>query len=277
MVYTEAVKMRIRHATAELFLPLLALVAAGSAQTQKPAAAPAFEVVSIKHTGNSRDGSWSDGRTTHARPLRTLAYRGVKLSGEAPLDDILQFAYSPLVKPWRYEGPHQGVNHDAEYYQIEAIAPAGTMIDGARAMLRTALAERLGFRYHVVDRDAPIYVLVRGNSELKLAPSTETEPNPGARQMGAFKNKSASLADFAGFLWALMDREVVDRTGIQGLYKFDVDWSKEIGETIGQYGPHGDPAIALAGVKRLGLKLEPRKELQKVMVVDRVNKEPTPN
>jgi len=276
MVYTEAIKMRIRTIAPGLSLSLLAFVAAGSPQTQKPAAAPAFEVVSLKHTGNLQDGGRYEGGRTYVRPYRSLQYRGVKLSGEMPLDFILQFAYSPLVKPWRLEGP-QWVQHNEEFYQIEAIAPAGTTIDGARAMLRTALAQRLGFQYHLVDRDTPIYALVRGTGELKLTPSTEPEPNPGARHMFVFKNKSASLADFAGFLWSLTDREVLDKTGIQGLYKFDVDWSKEMQDSMQDYGRSGNPAIAREGLKRMGLKLEPRKEPLKVMVVDRVNKEPTPN
>jgi uncharacterized protein (TIGR03435 family) len=74
-----------------------------------------------------------------------------------------------------------------------------------------------------------------------------------------------------------MDREVVDKTGLSGQYKFDVDWSKEIGATMGEFGRHGDPTIVLTGVKGLGLKLEPRKEPLKVMVVDRLNKVPAPN
>src|ERR1035437_6442958 len=276
MVYAEAIKMRIRTIATALFLSQLGFVAAGSAQTQKPAVAPAFEVVSLKHTGNLQDGGRYEGGRTYVRPYRSLQYRGVKLSGEMPLDFILQFAYSPLVKPWRLEGP-QWVQHNEEFYQIEAIAPAGTTIDGARAMLRTALAQRLGFQYHLVDRDTPIYALVRGTGELKLTPSTEPEPNPGARHMFVFKNKSASLADFAGFLWSLTDREVLDNTGIQGLYKFDVDWSREMQDSMQDYGRSGNPAIAREGLKRMGLKLEPRKEPLKVMVVDRVNKEPTPN
>jgi uncharacterized protein (TIGR03435 family) len=267
---------RLTAVAAGFSLSLLLIAVAGSAQTRKPAAAPAFEVVSLKHTGNLQDGGRSEGGRTYVRPFRSLQYRGVKLSGEMPLDFILQFAYSPLVKPWRFEGP-EWVKHNEEFYQIEAIAPAGTTIDGARAMLRTALAQRLGFQYHMVDRDTPIYALVRGTGELKLTPSTEPEPNPGAMRMGAFKKKSASLEVFASFLSSLTDHEVFDKTGIQGLYKFDVDWSKEIQDSMQDYGRSGNPAIARERVKSLGLKLEPRKEPLKVMVVDHVNKEPTPN
>ena len=46
---------------------------------------------------------------------------------------------------------------------------------------------------------------------------------------------------------------------------------------MGEFGRHGDPTIVLTGVKGLGLKLEPRKEPLKVMVVDRLNKVPAPN
>ena len=101
--------------------------------------------------------------------------------------------------------------------------------------------------------------------------------------MGAFRNKSATLADFATFVSAIAGRDVIDKTGIQERYKFDVDWSKEIQNEIqaGNWDPRnpgrGDPAIALAGVKRLGLRLEPAKEIRKILVVDRVNKMPTRN
>jgi uncharacterized protein (TIGR03435 family) len=220
------------------------------------------------------DGGRIEGGRHYTRPMRSLQYKGVRLSGEIVLGSIFWVAYSPLVKPWHFEGPNW---MNEEYFQVEAIAPAGTTFDGARAMLRTALEERLGLKYHLADRDTAIYALLRGTGELKLAPATEPEPNPGAMQMGAFKKKSASLAGFAEFLSSLMDREVVDKTGLAGQYKFDVDWSKEIGATMGEFGQHGDPTVVLTGVKRLGLRLEARKEALKVMVVDRLNKEPTPN
>lgn len=267
--------MRSRTTIARLCLVVIALTAA--AQAQKPgAAAPAFEVVSLKHTGKLGDGGRDEGGRHYVRPFRSLQYRGVKLSGEMPLEFLLQFAYAPLVKPWRFDGPDWLKNNE-EFYLIEAIAPAGTTIDGARAMLRTALAERLGLKYHLADRDTPVYALVRGSGDLKLTPSTETEPNPGTHQMAVFKNKSASLADLASFVSSLTDREVVDKTGIQARYRFDLDWSKEVTETMGEFGQHGDPAIVHGGLKRLGLKLEPQKELRKLMVVDHVNKDPTPN
>jgi uncharacterized protein (TIGR03435 family) len=66
---------------------------------------------------------------------------------------------------------------------------------------------------------------------------------------------------------------VFDRTGIQGEYQFDIDWLEQM---QGQLGNDGLPA-ALAGVKRLGLQLEPGKESRKVLVLDQINKHPTEN
>jgi uncharacterized protein (TIGR03435 family) len=122
--------------------------------------------------------------------------------------------------------------------------------------------------------------LTRGSGELRLPRSTEAERNPGYQQWGIFRNKSASLAQLAEFISRIAGRTVVDRTGIQGLYRFDLDWSKQIEnerQSGGSDPRNGFPGIALAEVKHLGLKLEPGKELRKVLVVDHVNKEPTPN
>jgi uncharacterized protein (TIGR03435 family) len=139
-------------------------------------------------------------------------------------------------------------------------------------MLRNALVERLGLQWRLIARDRKILTLLRGNGDLRLVPSTEVEPSSGLHQVGVFRNKSASLADFARFLAAVTDTEVLDNTGITGRYKFDVDQSREIG---GRWG--ANPEIAYTVVRNLGLKLEAGKRTEKTLVVDRVNKEPTAN
>jgi uncharacterized protein (TIGR03435 family) len=178
-----------------------------------------------------------------------------------------QFAFSPLVSPWHLEEQQKGIND--EFYEIDARAPAGTTIDEARVMMRTVLVSRLGLVYHLSEKSTPIYALLRRNGPLKLKPAIGTEPNPGRMRMGAFSRKSASLADFAGFLSNVAGRLVLDRTGMQGQFQFDVDWGAELQES------HGDPSIVLTEVKRIGLKLEPRNEPVKILVIDHVNKMPT--
>jgi len=232
----------------------------GSAQTQKTAKTlPAFEALSLKHAGRFFNGR-------HGRPLR---FEAGKLTGDTRLVVFLYFAY-PL-KPWKYAAP-PWIND--ECYEIGAVAPPGTNEDTARAMLRTALAERLGLKCHLENKETPIYALVTGDVPLKLTPAAPDVRPSGNMQMGMYKNESASLSALAEILSWQLDSEVVDLTGIKGNYKFDLDWSAEL---QGENGPKVDPSVFFRLVKTLGLKLDPRKVPIKFLVVDDVSKEPTPN
>jgi uncharacterized protein (TIGR03435 family) len=258
-----------------LSLLLVALAAHSTAQTHAAAPAePAFEVASLKHVGNVMDGAvvtdlGGGKHQVNFRERRPVKYTGVRLLGEDSLDRILRYAFSPLLTPYHCESLAW---MEDEFYQIEAIAPVGTTIETAGAMLRTVLVQRLGLRWKMVDRERSILNLLRGNGDLKLVPSTEAETDTEFHQVGVFKRKSGSLADLAGFLSMLAGAHVFDKTGITERYKFDEDWSHEI------TGPWGtDPNIAFAVVKKLGLKLEAGKQMQKTLVIERANKEPTPN
>jgi uncharacterized protein (TIGR03435 family) len=70
-----------------------------------------------------------------------------------------------------------------------------------------------------------------------------------------------------------MRREVLDKTGLQGNYQFDLDWSAEVQKE----GADATPDLAIADARHLGLKLESGKEARKFLVVDHVNEKPTPN
>src|ERR1035437_3179260 len=112
----------------------LSFVADAAAQTSKPpVGAPAFEVVSLKHTGNMMDGTRTEGGRTYVRPLRGPQFKGAKLSAVNNLGNIIAFAFAPLVKDRRFEGLDWLY---FECYTIDAIAPPGTTLEGAHAMLR---------------------------------------------------------------------------------------------------------------------------------------------
>jgi uncharacterized protein (TIGR03435 family) len=190
----------------------LALAAPGSGQTGPPER-PRFDVVSLKHTGRYVTGSG----------FQPIYYKGGRLSADTPLISLLQLAY-PL-KPWKVDGAS---SLWMELYSIRAIAPENTKPDDMRAMLRTALEERLGLICHFEDRSGSVYALVPLSGKARLTPAPPGVLPSGDRHMGIFKNRSASLADFAGFLTSMLDREVVDKTGLQGRYTFDIDWTGEI-------------------------------------------------
>ena len=66
---------------------------------------------------------------------------------------------------------------------------------------------------------------------------------------------------------------VLDMTGLQGPYNVHLEWAPE---TSGADAPNG-PSVYTAVQEQLGLKLESRKGLLEVLVVDHAEKAPLPN
>ena len=65
----------------------------------------------------------------------------------------------------------------------------------------------------------------------------------------------------------------MDRTGIDGLYDLDLNYSDEASDQ----GPSNYPGIATALQEQLGLKLESKKALFDMIIVDHAQKIPTEN
>jgi uncharacterized protein (TIGR03435 family) len=77
---------------------------------------------------------------------------------------------------------------------------------------------------------------------------------------------SFSLRSFAGFLGGEVSRVVVDRTGLTGVWDFDLQWSPPD-------AAHPDPdrpSIFTALQEQLGLRLEATTGPVEVLVIDRV-------
>ncbi len=70
-----------------------------------------------------------------------------------------------------------------------------------------------------------------------------------------------------------LDRPVVDMTGIQGVYDFTLNWAPDGAPADG----HSGASIFTALQEQLGLKLEARKIVFKIIVVDHVDKDPSIN
>jgi uncharacterized protein (TIGR03435 family) len=166
-----------------------------------------------------------------------------------------------------------------EVYDIAAVAPDGATKEELMQMLQNMLVQRLGLKCHMEERPTEIYALSVGVGPLKLTPATEEAPSRFLYNPGEFKQQSASLANFVFFLTGQMDREVLDVTGLEGQYAFNLDWKRENAENWVQ-GPRGmmhDPQTIFRVVKTIGLKMEAKKLPLKHLIVDHVNKEPTPN
>ena len=124
--------------------------------------------------------------------------------------------------------------------------------------------------------------MVAGKTGAKLtAADGDPKEDPGMYSTGPFTlyAKNATMADFAGFLQrGVVDRPVLDQTGLTGRYDFGVVWRPEV--PLGGNGNNPPlPAdlesredIYTAIQQELGLKLEATKTATEVLVVDHLEK-----
>ncbi len=87
--------------------------------------------------------------------------------------------------------------------------------------------------------------------------------------------KNVAVMELAHLLQSnVVDRPVVDRTGLQGKYDFVLTWADE--SSLEPEGKSDVAGIFTAVQDQLGLKLSPEKTAVKVMVIDQVE-QPSPN
>ena len=242
----------------------------------KPMAAtanPAFEVATIKP---SRPETQGKAFTMRGRQVLTI---------NTHLSDLITFAYGVHVR--------QIVNAP-EWATQDRFDVAGVPdTEGQpnerqlRIMVQKLLADRFKLTFHRDKQELSVYALVLGRDGAKLAKSV-ADPNglPGLmfRGLGVLPAINASMTDFANVLQgAVMDRPVVDQTGLTGKFDFTLTWTPDDSQFRGmgiRVPPPPDNATApnlfTAIQEQLGLRLESTKAPAEVLVIDRVEK-PTPD
>lgn len=259
--------------------------AACGAFGQSPA--PAFEVVSIKPVnvaGNPfLQGVLSD-LAVCSKPIPNISGNGITMN-VASLCGLILFAYD--YEDYRISGaPAWMAKADPSiYFEIEAKAPLEGVLDLDRAkeMFRTVLADRFQLKFHHETKDAPVYNLVAA----KGGPKLSTQPLPPEGICGDMQARMAAvklpgrvtgtcvpnmdMEQIVYTLTHLLERPVLDKTGLTGKYAFNMRWSPE-GMDPGSDAP---PSIFTAIQEQLGLKLEPAKAPLEFIVIDRAERPST--
>jgi len=141
---------------------------------------------------------------------------------------------------------------DSERRSIVAI-PDDTNKSNFKSMLRQLLAERFKVVTHTQKRRMSVYVLKRRvDSPLKLQ-NSETDGACRADE-GLFAGFGTIQSIAVCFEW-LLNRPVVDETGLSGHYQFKIQYP-------------GSPAVLLNAVREFGLQLIPAQRELEVLVVD---------
>ena len=239
----------------------------------KPMAADAplaFEVATIKLSNPDAPGKLF---TVRGRQVLTI---------NTTLNDLVTFAYDLHVKQIT-GGPDWA---GSQKYDItgQPEAPGIPSITQLRGMIRLMLADRFKLAFHREPREMPVYAIVVGPNGHKLT-KNETIPNglPGLlfRGLGVLPVTNATMGDFAGVLQtAVMDRPVVDKTGLTGRWDFQIRWTPDESQfvSMGVRVPpptndaNAPPGIFTAFTEQLGLKLDPTRAPVDVLVVDKVEK-----
>jgi uncharacterized protein (TIGR03435 family) len=217
----------------------------------------AFEVASVKRS--VPDGS-------HMQSSRLDPGR-VTFSG-ATLGQLIRRAYN--VKEYQVSGP-DWINSDR--FEITAKFPPKYGVDQVLVMLQNLLTERFKVTIRRESKEMPVYALVAGKGGLKIKETEmgqgRTEVSPG--KMSASRTNMAHLADV---LSTLVDRPIIDMTGLTGVFDVKMEWAPEH-SPASENGSADDIYTAIQ--QQLGLRLEPRKAPMDMLVVERAERTPIEN
>ncbi len=158
---------------------------------------------------------------------------------------------------------------ESDHYDILALTPgvAQPSHDEQMAMLRTLLSDRFKLTIHREPKVFPIYALeiAKGGSKLKQSTAAATEQpaliSTVYPQRILLPARNASMADFVSMMQrAILDRPVVDKTGLTGRFDFNLEWAPDESQFGGDVTPAAsDVPIApffTAIQQQLGLRLE---------------------
>jgi uncharacterized protein (TIGR03435 family) len=154
-----------------------------------------------------------------------------------------------------------------------------------KIMVQKLLADRFKLTFHRDKRELSVYALVVSKTGQAKLTKSEGDPNglPALffRGLGNLPARNATMADFAGTMQAaVLDRPVVDQTGLPGRYDFTLTWTPDefqfgaLGVRVPPPTDNADapPNLFTAIQQQLGLRLESTKALAEVFVIDSVEK-----
>lgn len=242
------------------FLPLLDGQTAQKVEPMAVSAHPSFEVATIKPSNpdDNRRGFHTDGKNVFAE--------------NETMDDLISFAYGVQVK--------QIVDAPAwfgsERFDIKGFADVEgePSVTQYREMVKKLLADRFQLQFQRGKREMACFVLTVAKGGAKMA-VTKSAPDAQQDQTGSINGghvlwrfTNNSMPEFAQFLqMAVVDRPVVDQTGLKDKYDFKLEWTSNPEAAT---DPSAAPGFLTAVQEQAGLKIEPTKAEVDVLAITHV-------
>ena len=175
---------------------------------------------------------------------------------------------------------------ESDHYNIVAITPGEVRPsrDEQMTMLRALLADRFKLAFHREAKEFSIFELQvsKGGPKLKpaaVAPDTPPSVGPGVvyPQRIVLPGRNATMGEFSSLLQrAILDRPVVDKTGLSGRYDFDLEWAPDetqFGGDVPVASPDApSPPLFRAIQDQLGLRLVATRGPVDALVVNTVER-----
>src|SRR5688572_29665776 len=242
---------------------LSAVVSAQRPGSSSPAPGAHFEVASIRRNVS---GSTDDRMTvapggrlvTTNIPIRTL------------IRNVYRVQYSQLA-----DGPEWLAT---ERWDIQAAGASAANMQEMLERIKALLHDRFKLVLHTEMRDAPHYALVMARGDRRPGPLLQRDPTdcaalpPGdercaaTRAGGALRMSGATLREVAFSLSRMVDRPVIDETGLPGAYAFELTWDPNAASVT--RAADDRPSMFTALREQLGLRLESRKGPVEFLVID---------
>jgi uncharacterized protein (TIGR03435 family) len=242
-------------------------------------AKPGFEVATIKPNNPA------------LHPNLILDYNGRHLTlYEFSVNDLITFAYGLHIH--QVTGAPDWL--DIERYDIDGVPDVDghPSVDQMRIMVQRLLADRFQLAFHHDKKVLAVYELTLGKRMPKLETSGVGPDDQSAfvfpHRFGGLQVRNLTIAKFAVNMQSyVLDRPVVDHTGLAGRYDFNLDWTPDDSQFI-QLGkasasrplptsdPNPPPSLYTAIQEQVGLKLAAAKIPTDVIVIDHVER-PSPN
>jgi len=190
------------------------------------------------------------------------------------------------------------------FFEIDAVADGNPSVKTMMGpMMQPLLEDRFHLKIHHQTGEGPVYFLVVARGGAKLHSFVEGSCTPystsppaalqtgqeycnsliGAGSPASVKDQGVTLDEFSKQLLGVLDRPVINKTGITGRFDIHIDFSREGTRLPGvalrpsdgnspASDPAGPPSIFTAIEEQLGLKLESGKGPMEVFVIDHIER-----
>jgi uncharacterized protein (TIGR03435 family) len=277
----------------------------GKQTTDPTAPLPAFDIASVKENK-------SDEQRYSNFPLNPGPQYGVRdgllIARNMVLLQYIVFAWKPdMFQIQMFRDRLQDWSSTSRF-DIQARAAGHPTKDEMRLMMQSLLVERFHMKVHHETRDVPVYALILakpGKMGADLKPHPVDDPaclkmqmppsvadaypvgcglaasiapkTAGATAVGGYNLTMEAAATALGGAGNVVDRPVVDKTGLVGKFDFTIEFAAETNDRRADDGPafptqSSGPTFYEALREQLGLRLVAQKGLVGLIVIDHLER-----